>query len=110
MDLLYLFGKRWRHIVIWGGNDTGWLRSVGSIKLQVSLAKETYKRDDILQKRPILLSVLLTVATPYGLATISRLLKILGLFCKRVLYKRRYSAKETHDFKAPTHRRHPISP
>jgi len=29
-------------------------------------AKETYKRDDILQKRPIILSILLTVATPYS--------------------------------------------
>ena len=29
----------------------GWLRLVGSIKLQVSFAKETYKRDYILQKR-----------------------------------------------------------
>jgi len=43
----------------------GWLWLVGSIKLQVSFAKETYKRDDILQKRPIILSILLTVATPY---------------------------------------------
>jgi len=43
----------------------GWLWSVGSIKLQVSFAKETYNRDDILQKRPIILSILLTVATPY---------------------------------------------
>ena len=41
-----------------------WLRSVGSIKVQVSFAKEPYKRDNILQKRPILLSILLTVATP----------------------------------------------
>jgi len=32
----------------------GWLQLVGSIKLQVSFAKETYKRDDILQKRPII--------------------------------------------------------
>jgi len=32
-------------------------------KLQVSFAKETYKRDAILQKRPIILSILLTVAT-----------------------------------------------
>jgi len=31
----------------------------------------------------------------YGVATISRLLRIIGLFCKRALYKRRYSAKET---------------
>ena len=40
-----------------------WL--VGPIKLYVSYAKEPYKRDDILQKRPIILSFLLTVATPY---------------------------------------------
>ena len=86
----------------------GWLWLVGSIKLQDSFAKETYKRDAILQKRPIILSILLTVATPYatppyqlflsrlrgccdnslgndGRATISRLLKIIGLFCKRAL-------------------------
>jgi len=44
--------------------DKGWLQLVGSIKLQVSFAKETYKRDNILQKRPIILSILLTVATP----------------------------------------------
>jgi len=43
----------------------GWLRSVGSIKLLVSFAKEPYKRDHILQKRPMILSILLTVATPY---------------------------------------------
>jgi len=44
----------------------------------------------------------------YGVATISRLLKIIGLFCKRALYKRRYSAKETYDFKEPTNRSQPI--
>jgi len=43
----------------------GWLRLVGSIQLQVSFAKEPYKRDDILQKRPIILRSLLIVATPY---------------------------------------------
>jgi len=32
----------------------GWLRLVGSLKLYVSFAKEPYKRDDILQKRPII--------------------------------------------------------
>jgi len=30
----------------------GWLRLVGSLKLQVSFAKEPYERDDILQKKP----------------------------------------------------------
>jgi len=43
----------------------GWLRLVRSLKLQVSFAKEPYQRDGILQKRPIILSILLTVATPY---------------------------------------------
>ena len=32
----------------------GWLWLVGSVKLQVYFAKETYKRDYILQKRPII--------------------------------------------------------
>jgi len=41
-----------------------WLWLVGSIKLYVSFAKEPYKRDDILKKRPVILSILLTVATP----------------------------------------------
>ena len=45
--------------------DMGWLRLVGSLKLQLSFAKEPYKRDDILQKRPVNLRGLLIVATPY---------------------------------------------
>jgi len=47
--------------------------------------------------------------TRYGVATISRLLKIIGLFCKRALRKSLYSAKETCNFKEPTNRSHPIS-
>ena len=43
----------------------GWLWLVGSIKLQASFAKEHYKRANILQKRPMILSIILTVATPY---------------------------------------------
>ena len=38
---------------------------VGSLKLQVSSTKEPYKRDYILQKRPIILRRLAIVATPY---------------------------------------------
>jgi len=41
----------------------GWLRSVGSIKLQVSFAEYSLFYRALLQKRPIILSVLLTVAT-----------------------------------------------
>jgi len=60
---------------------TRWLRLVGSTKLQVSFAeyslfswallqKETLKRDDVLQKRPIILRSLLIVATPYLVALV----------------------------------------
>ena len=45
--------------------EMGWLRLVSSLKLQVSFAIEPYKRDDILQKRPIILRSLLILATPY---------------------------------------------
>jgi len=44
----------------------------------------------------------------YGVATIRRLLEMIGLFCKRALQNRRYSAKETYNFKEPTNRSHPI--
>jgi len=48
-----------------GRYTMGWLRLVGSLKLEVSFAKEAYKRDDILQKRPMILRSLLIVATPH---------------------------------------------
>ena len=41
----------------------GWLRLVGPLKLYVSFAKEPYKRDDNLQKRPTIFKGLI-VATP----------------------------------------------
>jgi len=44
----------------------------------------------------------------YGVATVSRLLKTIGLFCKRTLQKRQYSAQETYNLKEPTNRSHPI--
>jgi len=48
-------------------------------------------------------------ASRYRVATISRLLQIIGLFCKRALYNNRlYPAKETYHFKEPTDRGHPI--
>ena len=47
----------------------GWLRLVGSLKLQVSFAKDPYEKDYILQKRPIILRSLLIVATPYRSST-----------------------------------------
>jgi len=44
----------------------GWLRLVGFLKVKVFFAKEPHKRDDILQKRPIILRSLLIIATPYA--------------------------------------------
>jgi len=44
----------------------------------------------------------------YGLATISRMLKNIRLFCKRALQKRPVFCKETCIFKHPTNRSHPI--
>jgi len=41
----------------------GWLRLGGSLKSKVFFAKEPYKKDDILEKRPIILRSLLIVAT-----------------------------------------------
>jgi len=44
----------------------------------------------------------------YQVATISRLLKSIGLFCKRALQKRSIFSKETYNFREPTNRSHPI--
>jgi len=43
----------------------GWLRSVGSIKLQISFTAYHFFYRALLQKRPIILSILLSEATPY---------------------------------------------
>ena len=52
-----------------------------------------------------------TVNLPYtyGVATISRLLKFIGLFCKRARLKSRYYANETYIFKEPTNRSNPVT-
>ena len=45
----------------------------------------------------------------YGVATISRLLEIIGLFCSISSLLQGSFARETYDFKEPTTRSHPIS-
>ena len=47
------------------GIHMGWLRLVGSLKLQVSFAEYRLFYRAVLQKRPIILRSLLIVATPY---------------------------------------------
>ena len=63
-----------------------WLPLVGSFKLQVSFAEYRLFYRALLQKRPILLRSLLlhmNVTQLYlGVASISRLLKIIGLLCR----------------------------
>jgi len=44
----------------------------------------------------------------HGVASISKLLEIIGLFCKRALQKRRYSTKRTYNFEEPANRSQPI--
>ena len=47
-------------------------------------------------------------AACYGVATMSRLLQIIGLFCRMSSLLKGFLAKETYDFKEPTNRSHPI--
>jgi len=44
----------------------------------------------------------------YGVATISRLLQIIGLFCRILSLLQSSFATETYNFKEPTNRSHPI--
>ena len=48
----------------------GWIWLGGSLKSYVSFAKKPYERDDILQKRPMILRSLLIVATPHDLLSL----------------------------------------
>jgi len=48
----------------------GWLRLVGSLKLQVSFAEYSLFYRALLQKRPIMLRSLLIVATPQQLGDV----------------------------------------
>jgi len=69
-------------------------------KLQVSFAKEPYIRDYILRKRPMSCDCRATTRA-WCLVSGQTILceETTGLFCKRALYKRLYSAKETYDLK-----------
>ena len=64
----------------------GWLPSTGSFNLQVSYAEYRLFYRALLQKRPIILRSLLmhlnVTQLYYGVASISRLLKIIGLLCR----------------------------
>ena len=57
--------RAWSIVHVVSSLNMGWLRLVGSLKWQVSFAKEPYKRDDILRKRRIIWRSLLIAATAY---------------------------------------------
>jgi len=52
----------------------------------------------------LLFSVGLQKGMYYGVASVSRIDKFIGLFCKRALQRRRYSAEETYNLIDPTNR------
>jgi len=94
--------------------------SLLSVSAEVSFAKLLYR--SLLQKRPQQTQTIdsadtgeseeksspSSCAIVYGVALVSKIDKITRLFCKRDLYKRRYSAKETYNLIDPTDRSHPI--
>jgi len=87
----------------------------GSLSFSLSLShiSQKYNHTSLLQKNPTKRRLFEIMAATresaaqntkdavhcYWVATISRLLKIIGIFCKRALEKRLYSAKETYNFK-----------
>jgi len=68
----------------------GWLRSVGSLELQVSFAKETYDLKETTNRRHFIVSIIVNEAVDLmylleicsGVATISMLLQMIDLFCR----------------------------
>jgi len=62
-----VYNKKYTHDNTWySTSNMGWLRLVGSLKLQVSFAEYRLFYRALLQKRPIILRSLLMVATPYS--------------------------------------------
>jgi len=96
----------------------GWLWLVGSIKLQVSFAKELYKRDNILQKRPMILLILLAVATPWPPNALCKIvtrrrilircLKLQVFLGKRATNQGALLRKCPIKIRHPMHLRHPV--
>ena len=98
-------------------DDTGWRGVIGCLNLHVIFRKRatnyravlretTYEDQAHYDSTPPCTYSLCKHA--YGVAIMSRLPGIIGLFCKRTLRKRLYSAKETYNLKEPTNRSHPI--
>jgi len=72
--------------------------------VQPAFEKTRLERDIRMEIR-----ILNDLSGSYGVATISRLLKIIGLFCRVSSLLWDSFAKETYNFKEPTNRSHPIA-
>jgi len=91
-SFIHTWVNRSAHVLM--PSHVGWLRFVGSLNLQVSFAKEPYKRDDILQK---------SVTHEYtGLITSERV--SMNVSCQKDPQKR--PSKETLKRTKETHKTH----
>jgi len=89
----------WMHIQITRivySDRMGWLHVVGSFKLLVSFAKEPHERDDILQKRPIILRSLLIVASPENIQVIGILITWIAYTMHMMHTQCMYDAMHAH--------------
>jgi len=91
-SLLHSVNGRNLYYIIHCIKSTTQTNLAGFLKLKVSFAKEPYRGDYILQERPIIERSLIKSTTHtnlplefYGAASISRLLQIICLFCKKAL-------------------------
>ena len=73
----------------------------------VKIRQNSSKFDNFIKIRMLLSVIHLHVQ--YGVALVSRIDGIIGLFCKRALQTRQYSAEETYNLIDPTDRSHPIA-
>ena len=98
-------------------HDTGWRRLIGSPKLQIIFHKRATKYRSLLPKMtykdkgsyesspPCISKCTPSTVSEYGVATISRLLKIIRLFCRIPSLLQGSFAKETYNLKEPTNQR-----
>jgi len=84
---IHVYGYMYIYVCIWT-----------YICVYVYVEIHVYARVCIYMYRETDLWFFLAAYSVYGVATIRTLLQIIGLFCKRALKKRQYSAKETYGF------------
>jgi len=106
------------HYPPWGSRsmmlprDLARLCVISSFRLHTDYSATTILYPSFFLFFPVLLCVayfIVHYSWYYGVASASRIDEMIGLFCKRALQKRQYSANETNNSVDPTDRNHPIS-